>query len=160
MRYAISLLTVICALVTHAAGPGTQSTATDLWVSHLTRFADTHSELTEEQRAIVLEGRDLVADGLLGRFRSADPREAAAARTALASFKTRAASAFSRELYAEAFVRPPQLHAPARALPMVPNCDCNPGGGECLSDCVTGSCRAMPEGCGTFGLDACFGLCQ
>jgi hypothetical protein len=139
---------------------------TNLWVSHLTRFASVHSEMTDEQRSIVLQGRDLLAGGLLLRLHSSDVREAATARGVLAAFKTRASDSFSREAYAEVFVRLRQpssssrLRPPSSAIPTVPYCDCNSYTGECGGGaCVTGSCRAMPEGCGTFGTDACFGLC-
>jgi hypothetical protein len=136
----------------------------ELWISHLTRFVGVHTELTDEQRSIVLQGRDLVSAGLLRRLHSPDAREAADARTALATFKARASSSFSRDVYAEAFIRlekpksPSRIRPPSSAIPMVPDCDCSSATGECPGSCMSG-CRATPEGCGTFDGDPCFGLC-
>jgi hypothetical protein len=192
MRHVLCLFAVICAIPVHAAGVGDQTAEVrgsviqsksvcgdqeasegssydpalqeDLWISHLTRFIGIHSELTDEQRSILLQGRDLLAAGLLRRLHSSDAREAADARIALATFKARASSSFSSQVYAEAFVRlekpksPARLRPPSSAIPMVPWCDCNSYSGECAGECMSG-CRAMPEGCGMYGTDPCFGLC-
>lgn len=185
MRHVLCLFAVICAFSVHAAGDptaaiqgksicGDQETyevssyapalQTDLWISHLTRFVSVHAELTDEQRSIVLQGRDLLAAGLLQRLHSSDGREAADARNALAAFKARASSSFSSDVYAEAFIRrdkpksPARLRPPSSAIPMVPDCDCSSATGECPGSCMSG-CRATPEGCGMFQADPCFGLC-
>jgi hypothetical protein len=155
MRSITCLFTLIFALSAYSAD---QTLQTDRWISHLTRYEATHSELTDEQRSILLQGRDLLAAGLLRQLRSSDTREAADAHRVLDAFKARASNAFSRDAYAEAFIR--LGRAPRTAVSMVPECDCNASTGECGGECVTGSCRAMPEGCGTFGTDACFGLCS
>jgi len=177
MRSVTCLFTLLCALSAHSADPTANrpvsqgrphdaALQTNLWISHLARYEAMHSGLTDEQRSILLQGRDLLAAGLLRRLGSPNAGEAADAHSALAEFKARASNAFSMEAYAEAFVRlgrsssSRQSRVPGAAVPMVPYCDCNPGSGECGGECVTGSCRAMPDGCGIFGTDPCFGLCS
>jgi hypothetical protein len=138
---------------------------TDLWISHLKRFMAAH-ELTGEQQAVVAEGSDLLANGLLRRIHSAAAGEATEARSALSSFKARASRVFSKELYIEAFVRlerPSSLlkaGVPGSATPQIPYCDCDPSTGDCAGECVTGHCRVMPDGCGIFGSQICYGLCS
>jgi hypothetical protein len=173
MRYIGCLLTVILALSVSAAdgaavipagSPSDPALQTDLWISHLKNFAAAHPELTNEQRGVVSEGSELLAEGLLRHLRSTAAGEVADARKALEAFKTRASELFSRELYAEAFVRlerpavPLKPGVPGSATPRIPDCDCNPTSGAC-GECVTGSCRVMPDGCGTMGTDLCYGLC-
>lgn len=156
MRYIIFML---CALSIGAAEPPLLPAAdTDRWIAHLSQFAASHPGLTAAQQAIVTEGQELLRQGLRAKFRSPDAEEAADARRTLEAFKLRASRAFSRQLFADAFLR--IAKPPRDASAMAPDCDCNDYTGECLSDCVTGSCRAMPEGCGFMGFDACFGLCQ
>jgi hypothetical protein len=181
MRSVTCLFTLIFALSAHAANqPANSARAgqvapqgsphdavleTNLWIAHLDQYQAQHSELTEEQQSVILQGRDLLAAGLLHRLRSADARDAADARDLFEAFKARASNAFSRAAYAEAFVRlgrpssSRQSNAPGGAVSMIPDCDCNPSLGDCGGECVTGSCRVMPDGCGTFGTSICYGLC-
>ncbi|HEV7922432.1 MAG TPA: bacteriocin fulvocin C-related protein [Thermoanaerobaculia bacterium] len=167
MRYVGCLLALMFGLSASAANGGDRplqrpAAPTELWITHLERFVAAHPELTEEQRAVVADGTRLLAGGLLQKVRSAVPE----AKSALASFKARAASSFSKELYREAFVRLERpsvslrAELPGGATPRIPYCDCVPNSGDCGGECVTGVCRAMPEGCGIFGTDACFGLCS
>jgi hypothetical protein len=141
---------------------------TELWALHLSRFTSAHPELTDEQRSVVFEARGLLATGLLQSLRSPDPEVAEAARNALLYFEARASRSFTKELYAEAFVRlgpaiprtPAEREAWMKVAPLSPDCYCNPnfddcGGGECF----TGGCRVMPDGCGTFQAWICTGFC-
>ena len=154
---------VLCLLVLTSAlsvTPSHHAVQTELWLSHLTRFAVEHPGLTTEQQSIVAEGRDLLSAGILGRVHSPDTREADEARRTLVSFKARASSAFPKALYTEAFVRLLRPEVPGKAIAMIPNCDCNPSTGDCGGECVTGACRVQPDGCGLFGTDLCYGLCS
>ena len=156
--------TLLCLLLVLPAAAATRDAKTDLWIAHLTQFTAAHPELTDEQRSVVFQGVDLLAAGMLKQLHSPTASEAADARRALDTFKARAAGAFPKPLYAEAFVRlgrsplPAKLEKPGGAAPRIPDCDCAPGSGDCAGDCVTGSCRVMPD-CGAFGTDICTGLC-
>ncbi len=161
MRALTCLFTLIFALSAHSADqPVNRPANADLWIAHLDRYEAAHSDLTDEQRLVLSQGRDLLAGGLLRQLRSPNGMEAAEAQRMLAAFKARASNAFSREAYAEAFVRLPRPSSQS-AVPMYPYCDCNEYTGDCAGECVTGGggCRATPDGCGTFGTDPCFGLC-
>jgi len=157
---------VLLLFVSAFSFPLNAATKTDLWIAHLTSFLATHSDLTAEQRAVVVEGRELLADGLLSRLHSPSAKEAADARAALSSLKMRASASLPKALYAEAFVRLPRPASsapqtlPGSAMPMITNCNCEPNTGDCPGECLTGSCRIMPDGCGIFGTDICTGLCQ
>lgn len=153
MRFLAGLLVLVCALSINAA----TIDRTDAWIAHLDRFAAAHPELTEAQKALVTEARAMLADGVGAKVRAND----ADARAAFAVFKTRAANAFSRELYLAAFVR---LEQPASmagwrgsAKSMIPDCDCNPNVPGC-GECVPGSCRVV-QGCGEFEWELCTGMC-
>ena len=159
MRYLLCLLAVTFTLSAEVPSFSPAAAPTD-WVATLDRFAAGHPDLSDAQQALVGEGRELLEDGLLAKLHSTDAAEAADAKRALASFKARAKEAFSKELYVEAFVPRCGQRSATRARGMVPYCDCNSYTGECAGDCPVGGCRAMPEGCGMWGTDACFGLCQ
>lgn len=138
-----------------------EANQTTLWIYHLDQFVTTHPQLTAEQRAIVAEGRRLLQEGVLERLQSPVATESQAARKALDAFIARASASFTRGLYSEAFVRlerGPRAKPPLAATAMIPDCDCSPSDGNC-GECVTGSCRVMPDGCGTFGTSICYGLC-
>ena len=161
----LSLLTLLFAVAINA-DEAVRSDAVpraDLWIAHLDYFTAAHPQLSDEQKSIVAQGRALLAGGLLAKLRSKDGREAADTRRALEAFKGRASSAFSRELYAEAFVRlnQPRLATPGvpgGATSMMPDCECS-GSGECGGfECYNVTCRFQP-GCGMFGTEICVGLC-
>lgn len=135
----------------------------DLWLAHFDQYLASR-ELTVEQRALVIEARDLMANGVVRKMRSSNALEAADAQAALASFESRAMNVFSAEAYAEAFVRPGKRFARGASLPGAgtsaqQECNCNWYTGECGDSCTTGGCIAMPEGCGTMGSLGCFGFC-
>jgi hypothetical protein len=151
----------ISVAVSPASDPAVQS---GLWMAHLTQYLDTHPQLTDDQRSVVMAGRELVANGLLHQLRSPNAAVATNAHAMLAAFEARAWEHFSKEAYAEAFIRVKRPAAsrslvPGDAKPMAPECDCNWYTGECGDSCPTGNCIAMPTGCGTMGGVGCFGLC-
>jgi hypothetical protein len=135
----------------------------ELWTLHLEKFVAAHPELTDPQRAIIAEGRDLLASGVLKALKSTSSTEVEDARNAILAFEVRATRLFSRELYSAAFVR---LGPPAKSASVLqvsslrPECFCNPYYDSCSGgECYTGACLVMPEGCGTFGWDICTGMC-
>ena len=158
MRRLLCLLAVMFTVTLSADLPSFTSARTHTdWIAHLDRFAAAHPELTNAQKAVVADGRELLEGGLLGRMHSADTAEAAEARRAFESFQARAMRTFSNALFNEGFTRPAQPGTKSRA--MIPDCDCDPNAGDCPGDCVTGSCRVMPEGCGLWGQGICWGRC-
>lgn len=135
----------------------------ELWMLHLEKFAAAHPELTDAQRAIIAEGRALLASGVLQALKSRSSAEVEDARTAMLMFEGRATRLFSRELYSAAFVRlgpPTKSTSVLRVSSLRPECFCNPNYNECSGfECNTGGCLVMPDGCGTFGWDICTGMC-
>lgn len=135
----------------------------ELWTLHLAAFVAAHPELTDQQRAVIAEGRELLKSGVLEALKSESSGEAEDARNAMLTFEAKARRLFSRELYSAAFVRlgPPTKSATVlRVNSLRPECYCNPNYDECGGgECYTGGCWVMPEGCGTFGWDICTGMC-
>ena len=135
----------------------------ELWTLHLAAFVAAHPELTDQQRAVIAEGRELLKSGVLEALKSESSGEAEDARNAMLTFEAKARRLFSRELYSAAFVRlgPPTKSATVlRVSSLRPECYCNPNYDECGGgECYTGGCWVMPEGCGTFGWDICTGMC-
>jgi hypothetical protein len=138
-------------------------TKAELWMLHLEKFVAAHPELTDAQRAVIAEGRALLASGVLQALKSKSSAEVEDARNAVLTFEARATRLFSRELYSAAFVRlgpPTKSVSVLRVSSLRPECFCNPYYNECSGgECYTGECWVMPEGCGTFGLDICTGMC-
>jgi hypothetical protein len=135
----------------------------ELWTLHLEKFVAAHPELTDPQRAMIAEGTELLASGVLKALKSTSSVEVEDARNAILAFEARATRLFSRELYSAAFVRlgPPTKSASVLQVSSLrPECFCNPYYDECSGgECYTGLCWVMPDGCGTFGWDICTGMC-
>jgi len=167
--FAVLTLSAVAAEVTdceYEASGSERAVRAELWIQHLDQFAATHPGLTDEQRSIVLAGRELLSGGVLQSLQSSAPKQVEAARRSMLAFEARASQSFSRELYAEAFVRLAERPQRARTsgIQLVsmlkPECFCNPNYNECGGgECFTGGCLVMPDGCGTFGWDICTGLC-
>ncbi|HYI09577.1 MAG TPA: bacteriocin fulvocin C-related protein [Thermoanaerobaculia bacterium] len=157
-------LSVVAADVPYATSGSEPAARAALWVQHLENFVAAHPELTEEQRSFITEGRALLEGGVLQALRSAEPREVESARAAMKGFEARASRSFSRELFAQAFVRLGRKQRQSTGIVQVPNlrpeCFCNPMWDECSGgECYTGECLVMPEGCGPFGWGNCTGMC-
>lgn len=138
-------------------------TKAELWMLHLEKFVVAHPELTDAQRAVIAEGRVLLASGVLQALKSKSSAEVEDARNAMLTFEARATPLFSRELYSAAFVRlgpPTKSTSILQVSSLRPECFCNPNYNECSGgECFTGGCLVMPDGCGTFGTDICTGMC-
>ncbi len=134
-----------------------------LWTLHLEKFVAAHPELTDEQRVLIAEARELLGSEVLQALESKSPAEVADAKNAIQAFEGRATKSFSRELYSAAFVRlgpPTKSTTVLRVASFRPDCYCNPNFDECDGGaCSTGWCWTTPYGCGTFGGSMCTGMC-
>ncbi len=135
----------------------------ELWTLHLAQFVAAHQELTDQQHAVIAEGRALLASGVLQALKSESSDEVEDAKHSMLTFEAKARRSFSRELYSAAFVRlgpPTKSTTVLRVNSLRPECYCNPNYDECWGgECYTGLCWVMPDGCGTFGWDLCTGMC-
>jgi hypothetical protein len=133
----------------------------ELWTLHLQKFLANHPSLTSAQRALVLEGLEMVASDALDR--ADDPK----AIGLVQAFKQRAQLQFDRETFKDAFVRlggrldsAAGVRRPERVGALLPYCDCSRnedcGGGDCN---FLRPCMEVP-GCGMFRMELCVGVCD
>jgi len=141
------------------------SMQSDLWLFHLERFLNSHLELTDEQRGVVLEGVGLLATGITDD-RELGGEPALHVQRALASLTERARTVLGPALAAEAFTGLGTTNVTAtrsRIAPLMgtPECNCSSDSDWCEGNeysCRTTKCM-QTWGCGTLFFYPCTGIC-
>lgn len=156
-------LTCVVFLMVALSAVAADVPSNDRWLKQLDTFVAAHPELTGEQLAVVVEGRELLRSGILEELRSTDSQVAETARLSMRSFELRAARSFSPALYKEGFLRLDKKSRRSNGVQLVgpqPDCYCNPNYDECGGgECYRPGCLVTPDGCGTWGGDICTGYC-
>lgn len=147
----------------------------DLWTIHLERFLETHPTLTREQRAVVFEGIGLLASGVIEAARQPG-NLTEDTYASLRAFEYRAKTVLPADLARAAFAAMSASDAlrtapdEPRKWQLTPNigtpeCDCSSDSDWCngvtnpTPKCKAARCT-MVDGCGTFWLYVCDGLCS
>lgn len=136
----------------------------DLWLFHLERFLNSHLELADDQRNVILEAIGLLATGVTDD-RELGGEPAPHVQRALALLTEHARTVLGQELSAEAFtgLGSPSVTTRSRIAPLMgsPECNCSGDSDWCEGNeysCRTTKCTPT-WGCGTLFLYPCTGIC-
>ena len=129
----------------------------NLWKIHLALYLAKHSELTKEQKKIILEGITLFTPELYQTPKKSWSGEMETDNEAIQLFTKRAQEVFSKEKGAEVFEKlggaesqySRNLDEIELSMLRADNCNCSGASDWCWNVCVGVGCKQTTWGCGT-----------